>query len=150
MSTSFDTAPVFEAHQPGNWTIARERWAEQHRLVALVVAAYVEVCSLPVLIACNYDRSSWSGANRWSPMSCHYRVDVERTVRKTIDSKPEPERPKLWGAWDKLCDDGEPHVTPDVQSLIRALAPAFYRAQLHPGLYFKPVQRGRAPESRKG
>jgi len=118
------------------YSSAAERWAEQRRLVVLVVAAFRAVKDLSPVIAFNPDPDSGSNTNRWSPDSAHYAVDVENTVRRVIESKPETERLALVKAWEALLsDDGK--LDKDEQNLIRLLSGPMYAKRLHPGLYFR-------------
>lgn len=119
------------------WTPAQERWQEQRRLVGVCVAAYRAVCDLQPVIAFNPDPDARSNSNRWSELSCFYKVDVSNAARRVIESKPEAERPALWTAWEALLTD-DAKITPAVQKLIRALAPVFYAKRLHPSEYFRP------------
>ena len=130
-------APVDSIGYGRTYTSAAERWAEQRRLVFLVLSAYKAVCSLSIVVAFNCDQESRSRLNRWSPNSCHFKVDVENTVRRVIEGKPESERPVLWTAWSNLLTD-DCHIGTVEQRLIRLLAGQMFRKQLHPGLYFRP------------
>ena len=122
------------------YTSAGERFAEQRRLVMLVVTAYRAVQDLSVIVAFNHDEASRIRTNKWSPDSCHYKVDVENTVRRVIESKPETERPALWAAWNNLLAD-DSKLGSSEQRLIRLLAGPMYTKKLHPGLYFRPRVR---------
>lgn len=128
------------------YSSAAERWAEQRRLVGLVVAAYRAVKDLPCIAALNPDPTSRGNSNRWSPDSAHYAVDVENTVRRVIESKPEAERTALAKAWAALLSD-DAKIGKEEQRLIRLLAGPMYTKQLHPGLYFRtnryPQRRSR-------
>jgi len=119
------------------YSSAAERWAEQRRLVVLVVAAYRAVKDLSPVIAFNPDPDSRSRSNRWSPDSAHYSADVSNTVRRAIESKPDSERPALWVAWANLLGDDSKLGTNE-QKLIRLLAGLFFKKRLHPAIYFKP------------
>ena len=123
------------------YTSAGERWAEQRRLVMLVVAAYRAVQTLEPVIACNPIPESRSRTNRWSPDSCHYKVDVENTARRVIEARPANERPALWGAWNNLLTDDDGKFGKNEQRLIRLLSGQMYLKKLHPGLYFRPRMR---------
>jgi hypothetical protein len=90
---------------------------------------------LPVAGAFNPDVQSRSP--KWTPDSAHYAIDIENTVRRVIESKPEPERPDLWRAWESLLTD-DAKISKASEKLIKALAPKLYRNELHPGLYFRP------------
>jgi len=118
------------------YTSAAERWAEQKRLVLLVIAAYRAVQDLEPVVAFNPDEESRSRTNRWSPDSCHYKVDVENTVRRVIGAKPEDERSALWAAWNNLLLN-DSKIDRDEERLIKILSGSMYTKQLHPGLYFR-------------
>lgn len=130
-------APVDAVDHVRTFTSAAERWAEHRRLVMLVVAGYRTVCDLEPVIAFNPNEESRRRTNRWSPDSCHYKVDVENTIRRVIEAKPEIERPALWDAWKHLLTD-DCHIGANEQRLIRLLAGPYYTKRLHPGLYFRP------------
>jgi len=123
------------------YTSASERWAEQRRLVMLVIAAYRAVQDLQPVIAFDPDPESRSRTNRWSPDSAHYAVDVENTIRRVIEAKPESEHPALWAAWRNLLSDDEGKLGKAEQRLIHLLAGPMYTKKLHPGLYFRPSIR---------
>jgi hypothetical protein len=123
------------------YTSAAERWAEQRRLVVLVIAAYRAVQTLEPVIAFNPDPESRSRTNRWSPDSAHYKVDVENTIRRVIEAKPESERQALWAAWTNLLTDDDGKIGKDEQRLVRLLSGPAYTKKLHPGMYFRPRVR---------
>jgi len=141
--SSLETAPVdsVDTERKG-WSSAKERWAEQRRLVCLVATAYRSVCDLEPVVAFNPDPETRGRSNRWSPDSCHYKVDVENTVRRVILSKPEVERPELWAAWSNLVTDGS-KIGVAEQRLIRLLYGVVYTKKLHPGIYFRPSRPAR-------
>lgn len=134
--SNLETVPVDSFDQQRTYTSAAERFAEQSRLVMLVIAAYRAVHDLEPVIAFNPDPDSRSRTNRWSPDSAHYAADVENTVRRLIESKPESERSALWAAWKNLLTD-DSKLGKDEQKCIRMLAGPMYAKQLHPGLYFR-------------
>jgi hypothetical protein len=138
LSSNFSTAPVerFDFERI-TWTPARERWAEQQRLVGVVVAAYRAVFDLEPIAAFNMDPDSSRNANLWTPESCHFKVDVENTVRRVIESKPEADRSALWEAWGNLLMD-DAKIGKHEERLIKAIAPKFFANKLHPSLYFRP------------
>lgn len=116
---------------------AAERWEAQRRLVGIVIVAYRAVRDLEPVVAFNADPGSRSRRNKWSPDSCHYKVDVENTVRRLIEANSEAERPALWNAWNNLLADDDGKLGNSELKLIRLLSGPFYTKQLHPGLYFK-------------
>ena len=117
------------------------RFAEQRELVQAVAQTYREVSSFSVLIAFNPGRdASDPSPDRWSPTICHFRVDVQNTVQRVIEAKPEHERRALWEAWESLVSD-DPKFYPKTQKLIRLLAEPFFMKRLHPRLYFRASVR---------
>jgi len=107
----------------------------------LIIAAYRAVQTLEPVIAFNPDQESRSRTNRWSPDSAHYKADVENTVRRVIEAKPESERSALWTAWTNLLTDDNGKIGKGEQRLIRLLSGPMYTKKLHPGLYFRPRVR---------
>lgn len=133
--SSLTTAPV-ETH-PRKWNSAAERFAEHRRLVAMVIATYRASKEAPVISAYNYDPTPGSGSLKWSPQTAEYAADVELAVRRTLEFKPEAERKELRDAWERLVEN-DSHIDAIQRRVIHLLSPAFYRRELHPGLYFKP------------
>ena len=129
-------APVDSIGGRRTHTNAVERWEEQKRLVLLVIAAYRGVSDLQPIVAFNQDPDRKTHANKWSPDSCHYKVDVQNCVRRIIEAKPESEHSALWAAWNSLLTD-DYEIGNVEQRLIKLLAGQMYRKRLHPGLYFR-------------
>lgn len=118
-----------------------ERFAEQKELVLSVAKTYREVSAFSVLIAFDPSRdASDQPPNKWSPATCHFRVDTENTVRRTIEARPEAERRGLWEAWASLISD-DPKISPKSQKLIRLLAGPMWTKRLHPKMYFRASVR---------
>jgi len=135
---SENVAQVDSVRLGRTYSSAAERFEAQRRLVLLVAVTYRSIFDLSVVIAFNPDEESRSRSNKWSVDSCHYKVDVENTVRRVIEAKPENEHPALWRAWRNLLSDEEGKLGRDEQRLIRLLAGPLFTKKLHPGLYFTP------------
>jgi|GEM_PF-3468027 len=118
------------------YTSSAARWQEQRCLVGLVAAAYRAVNSLPPTIAMNHDEQARNRSSRWSPDTAHYGIDVQNTVQRVIEAKPEDERGELWAAWEALLKD-DTKLGNAEQKLIRLLAGPFFTKKLHPRLYFR-------------
>jgi hypothetical protein len=114
---------------------ARERFQEQREIVQTVIRSYNITRQQSIVVASNPDPQPTSTALRWTPIGAHFVADVESTLRKTLQGKPD--EAELREAWQRLLDETAV-IRKAEQRLIQILAVAFRRNGLEPRLYFKP------------